>query len=274
MWQGIVDAAEEATRLSYSVTIYSSGHVHDFPSIAARLREAGVKRFVFSLFGDTALCHERVTRIRGSFQKTIAGVTTCAKMGIETEIHFVPLASNCRSLCGIAVLARKAGAARISVLRFVPQGRGALLRSEALTRAQNLELKRTIEQLRSEGHAVRTGSPFNFLMVNDSPKCCSGIDRLIVTPDSRICPCDAFKQIHAEDLVGTADGSVLNGVSLGECWEKSPYLLAVRKYLTTPFAPDCQPCRLLEDCLSGCLAQKVLAYGGLDKRPDPDCIKN
>jgi radical SAM protein with 4Fe4S-binding SPASM domain len=160
------------------------------------------------------------------------------------------------------------------VLRLVPQGRAALIRGRALNRVQNLELRRQIQTLRREYGAdfVRTGSPYNFLMLNEKPGCWAAIDRVIIGPDLRLYPCDAFKRIDAAELVGTEDWSSLTRSSLPECWKRSPYLEAVRTYLTTDFAAPCDSCRLVEKCASGCLAQKVIAYSTLEKRPDPDCV--
>jgi hypothetical protein len=50
--------------------------------------------------------------------------------------------------------------------------------------------------------------------------------------------------------------------------------LSVRRYLTTPFADQCSECGALEDCLSGCMAQKFHARGGLAKCPDPMCLRS
>ena len=111
-------------------------------------------------------------------------------------------------------------------------------------------------------------------MLNENPKCSSAIDRLIVTPNMNFYPCDAFKQIESQDVIGTSRLSSLAHASLKECWEKSPYLLAIRKYLRTDFEKPCDSCKKLEECLSGCLAQKVLEHGGLKKTHDPMCLMN
>ena len=116
------------------------------------------------------------------------------------------------------------------------------------------------------------GSPYNFLMINSNPECSAAIDRIIVSPDLRIYPCDAFKKIEAEELVGTLNWSSLAGTSLKDCWDKSPYFGAIRNYLTTDFEDPCKHCGALEKCLSGCLAQKVLEHGDLDKHRDPMCL--
>jgi len=79
---------------------------------------------------------------------------------------------------------------------------------------------------------------YTYLGVIDGPCRISGyaaIDRLIIGPDPRLYPCDAFKQIGAEELVKTEEWSCLAGRSLPDCWRKSPYLEAVRTYLTTDF---------------------------------------
>jgi radical SAM protein with 4Fe4S-binding SPASM domain len=168
-------------------------------------------------------------------------------------------------------LAHNKGVSQVSILRFVPQGRGESCSALALDRGQNLELKKIVEQNRIEAK-IRAGSPYNFLMINDSPSCRAGTDRLTILPDSTIYPCDAFKQVKAEKIVGTDEFSRLDRWSLRECWEKSPYLRAIREYLKSPFEQPCCACEYLGRCLSGCIAQKYIANGNLKKAPDPMCL--
>lgn len=272
LWPHVFGVAEAATKLGLKVTIYTSGNAKNFRQKANRLHTFGVSRFIFSIFGATAVGHERITRKAGSFERTKAAMRDALAVGLATELHFVPMSSNHRDLSDVAHLARQLGASRVSVLRLVPQGRAALVQDRALNRIQNIELRRQIQNLRKAGHDIRTGSPYNFLMLNDAPTCCAAIDRLIIAPDLRLYPCDAFKRIGASELVKTEDWSCLAGTSLSDCWKKSPYLEAVRTYLTTDFKPPCDSCKLLEKCLSGCLAQKIIAYRTLDKKPDPDCL--
>lgn len=186
------------------------------------------------------------------------------------------MAGNYRELPRLIELASEKELSQVSVLRFVPQGRGAIQPSMALTHHQNLELRQVIGASRAAHKRlkVRAGSPYNFLLVNESPECCAGIDRLTIGPQFHLYPCDAFKLIEAHELVGTDDFSRVDLWSLEDCWYKSPYLRAVRDYLTTPFQPPCDTCELLERCLSGCLAQKVIAHGALKKGPDPMCLKS
>jgi len=274
LWPYLSDAVKAAVGYRMKVTIYTSGNTDAFRHKALRLHRLGASRFVFSVFGATAADHERITRKAGSLELTIASIREARSVGLDVELHFVPMSSNYRDLTDIAVLGRRLGASRVSVLRLVPQGRAALIRERILNRVQNLELRRQIQSLRKEyGHDfIRTGSPYNFLLLNDKPGCWAAIDRLIIAPDLTFYPCDAFKQIRASELVGTDEWCSLEQANLSDCWRQSPYLEAVRTYLTTDFADPCSSCRLLEKCRSGCLAQKAVAYGSLDKRPDPDCL--
>jgi radical SAM protein with 4Fe4S-binding SPASM domain len=273
-WPFILDAVELAVHLGLDVTVYTSGTTQEFSTVAERMRAIGVKKLVFSLFGGSTASHERITRVSGSFDRTIASLVETKRIGLEAEIHFVPMSTNYRELREVALVGARVGVSEISVLRLVLQGRASMLHSRILNRVQNLDLRRQIQRLREEGFHIRTGSPYNFLMVNAEPECKAGIDRLIIGPDMRVYPCDAFKQVKAEELVGTLDYSSLSVSSLKECWEKSPFLKAVRDHLCSDHEEPCNTCENISACQSGCLAQKAIAYGSLDKNPDPDCLRS
>ncbi|MGA2782621.1 MAG: radical SAM protein [Smithella sp.] len=274
LWPYIYDAVEAAAKHHLKITIYTSGNAEGFKQRASSLHDLGAARMIFSVFGATAITHERITRKAGSFERTKAAMSDALSVGLATELHFVPMVGNYLELNDVTNLARQLSASRVSLLRLVPQGRATLIKNRVLNRIQNLDLRRQVQALRKEhgDDFIRTGSPYNFLMLNDTPACCAAINRLIIGPDLRLYPCDAFKRIGALELVKTEDWSCLVGTRLPDCWQNSPYLEAVRTYLNTEFEAPCVLCKSLEKCLSGCLAQKVIAYNSLDKKPDPDCL--
>lgn len=272
LWEDLPGAVGAASGYGMAVDLYTTGNVPYATHLLEALQQSGVQRVMFSVFGSDAESHERVTTVRGSYAATMSATTHCVRLGLDTEFHFVPLAHNFSELAKIAEHARELGVKRVSVLRFVPQGRGAATADMQLSKTQNLDLRRIIQALRADGHRIRLGSPYNFLMLRDDPKCCAGIDRLSIGPDLRVFPCDAFKHLPPEVLGVGAEYSNLTHCTLAECWEKAPYLQAVREYLTTDFADECAECSALEDCLSGCMAQKFHAYGKPLKCPDPMCL--
>jgi radical SAM protein with 4Fe4S-binding SPASM domain len=185
----------------------------------------------------------------------------------------VALASNYKKLVGIAETAQANGVKRVSVLRFVPQGRGLLIcNHDTLNKSQNLELKNIILDLRNNGFDIRTGSPFNVLLLNTNPKCMAAQDRFIIAPDLNIYPCDAFKQISCKNISPNDRYSNLNEHTVVECWDQSKYFELVRNAILSIPSEPCQSCKNHNLCLAGCLAQKYLYYSSLNKNPDPACL--
>lgn len=242
LWPSLESAIQVASSSGAFVTIYTTGVAPEARQHFYLLKNAGLKKAVFSIFGSSSEVHERITRMRGSFERTIAALNYALELSLEVELHFVPLSINFGELSGVGRMAQEIGIRRISVLRFVPQGRGYLYRRHLLNRVENLELRDTILKLRADGMEIRTGSPYNFLLINDQPACQSGVDRLIVGPDFRIYPCDAFKQIKAEELVGTSHLSIAKNVSLKECWEKIAIFIGRKE---APCYGVCRPLQFL-----------------------------
>jgi radical SAM protein with 4Fe4S-binding SPASM domain len=274
LWKNIVEAVQLSTSLNIRSFIYTTGIAPDAEIIMGRLKVAGLVRAMFSIFGDDAEGHESITATKGNYAKTLAAAKYLIDTGLETEFHFVPLAHTYKALPSIANIARAMGVKRVSVLRLVPQGRGSACKDAQLSNAQNLELRQMINDLRADGHDIRLGSPYNFLMLRKKPQCLSGIDRITISTDSKIYPCDAFKQISPEQLNVSSDFSDLSKNSLRVCWDNSPYLAVIRNYLMSDFADECSMCKKLNECLSGCLAQKFHTFGSLKKCADPMCVLN
>lgn len=274
IWNGIIDAIKYSKKNGLSSSIYTSGNCDNMTELLSELATAGADKLIFSIYSNNEKEHNRVTRKADSFTNTLKAISTAQSLGITAEVHFVALASNYKKLTSIVELAKANGVKRVSVLRFVPQGRGLLISNkDTLDKTQNLELKKIITELRNKGFNIRTGSPFNVLFLNEFPKCMAAQDRLIVTPDLNIYPCDAFKQISCETIATGDEYSTLSNHSISECWEQSKYFELVRSaVLATPTEP-CKSCKSYQMCLSGCLAQKYLHYSSLCKNPDPACLR-
>jgi radical SAM protein with 4Fe4S-binding SPASM domain len=273
LWESLLKAVSYAVEQDIEVSLYTTGIAPNAMAIFQDLKGAGLSRAIFSVYGENRETHERVTLLEGSFDSTMDSIRGCIELGLKVEIHFVPMAANYRKLRLVAELARSMGIDRVSVLRLVPQGRGADDGKLKLSREESLALRESIIELIGEGYDIRVGSPYNFFGLKNNPECCAGIDRMTISPDLKITPCDAFKQITPE-MIGTSNEfSTLEVNSLADCWMKSSYLQKIREYLTTPFAEKCSGCNSIERCLSGCVAQKYYAHGGLMKLPDPMCLQ-
>lgn len=283
LWPWIRTAVSECTAHDLHCSLYSTGInlTGDGAEEIMTLARGGLNKVVFSLYSPLKEDHEEITRKRGSFDKTVTVMQATQNDDIEREIHFVPFKRNYKQLVQLIELAKSAGISKVSILRFVPQGRGAILKrsAEMLTQKETMELRNLILFCRERYDVIlRVGSPYNIMFLNEDIDCIAARQTLCIGPNGNIYPCDAFKDIEPNQIGLVDSYNNILSHSLGECWEQSTYLNAVRHYLTTPFGEVCSCCLNLEKCKSGCLAQKVIEQesienGNIAKKPDPLCLK-
>lgn len=273
LWPSLDKIIQMLNKKNIISCVYTTGNTSNSFDIINKLKKFGLDKIIFSLLGENEESHERITKTRNSFKTTLKAIEYCVKIGLHTELHFVPLSSNYKELPNIINIAKSLGIKRLSILRFVPQGRGKKNNDMKLSTKQNIEFRNIlIKHIETNGF-IRLGSPYNFLLLRKSSKCSSGIDRLTITPDLNIFPCDAFKQSKPEMMGLTDDYFSLAKHSLLECWEKSTFLNTVRKVVNRS-CEICLKCKNIIYCNSGCLAQKFIKNKKLVQIPDPMCICN
>jgi len=273
LWDGLVELIETAATSGMAISLYTSGVGRMIENVSNSLTGMPGARMILSLYSHKPEVHDSITQCQGSHGTTLKSIRFAVGLGIQTGLHFAAMRGNYRNLADVARLARSLGVTRISVLRLVPQGRSRPGGPDLiLQQDDNLRLRKLVTSAR-EILDIRVGSPYGFLHVSNSPRCSAGVDRLIVLPDLAISPCDAFKQVKPEQIAGTDAYSRLDRCSLSESWERSPYLIAVRKHLQEPQVAPCSGCASLPLCLSGCTAQRFITHGRLVRGPDPMCLQ-
>lgn len=272
LWPHLASTVEVAKRRGLQVKLYTCGNAPNSEAVIKDLCTNGLDAVAFSLYAGSSLIHEHITDVPRSYAGTLAGIRTAISSGLRTEVHFVAMVTNYHELPSVAKLARNLGCERVSILRFVPQGRGSSAEQILMPR-QNAQLKHIIETLRSDGHSLRTGSPLNFLLVNEHPECPAGISCLTIGPDFRVFPCDAFKHVTPTQVGVDGPHPTLLDTPLEICWQTAPYLEAVRALIANPSGEECRNCPHTAQCGGGCLAQKLHA-GFLSAAPDPACLRH
>ena len=271
----LLEVLSLAASLGISPTVYTSGIVDNKLNSmslehAKKLVRAGAARFIFSVYSHRPEVHDSVTRY-GTHAATLAALGNALRTRVPVEIHFVAMRRNFRDLPGLVVLADSAGVERVSVLRFVPQGRGrTIAERDGLVVHELQELAEMITSLRAHYPqlTIRAGSPFNILGIGNTP-CNAAQDVLIVNHRGDIFPCDAFKNVRYAD---PHFGSVLDK-SLNDVWQQSAFLNQVRAVLASEKGDTCSSCTQSASCQSGCLAQKVIRGGwSAATGVDPDCL--
>lgn len=257
-----------------AVIVYTTGirRDHGIESLTAkdvRKLRACLRSAIFSIHGGSAEVHDAFTQTPGSFDATVESIRLCKSVGIDVALHFVPTTANYRSLHDTVRLAERLGVKRLSLLRFVPHGRGlgqgATL---ALMRDQLREFREMVNDAsQSFDIRLRLGSPFSVLQAASVPSCLAGIDRMLVSPSGDAYPCDAFKGFPIEDKCRNVYEHGLENV-----WRNSSFLERVRQ-IARALPPSCQGCQHEDTCHGGCPAQRAFALGRLDDHHrDPCCL--
>ena len=115
-------------------------------------------------------------------------------IGLETDVHFIPMKPNYREITDVLEMLELAGINNISILNFVPQGRGLKNVGDLmLSDSELVEFMKLLDNSKNlySGH-IRVGIP---LMGDTLHKCNAGLEKLDIKFDGTILPCPAFKEL-------------------------------------------------------------------------------
>ena len=192
-------------------------------------------KLIFSFHGPDAALHDSVAATPGSFDCLVASLAACQAAGVCCEANFVPLRPNAASFARLVGFCSKRGVKRVSVLRFVPQGRGLENRDalELTPEEENAFLAELIRLRQATDVAIRTGSPFNGVVPGNRVPCRAGSSKIVVQPDGNVIPCEVFKhEARREWRLSVYDAT------LEECLA-SPGFVALRDGLARGSGLDC-----------------------------------
>ena len=239
------------------------------PSLT-QLIDAGLASAVFSLQGATRATHERVTRVPGSFERTIMNIQQYVKAGLWVGLHFVPLRSNYRDARTMTDLAADLGVDELAFLRFVPQGRGVTNRPELeLSHGEFQWLLRELSSMAASETRliIRVGCPLSFSAAGlESKECKAGLTTALVDPFGRMHACSAFKNLPGTD---TPDLGPDWNVAWHSCQRRG-----VGEVTAEGLSGACAVCKNLAECRGRCAAQRYLAHGSIMVGPDPMCPRD
>ncbi len=135
---------------------------------------------------------------------------------------------------------------KISLLRFVPHGKGTIdmdLSKEDLLTIKNLYLNS------NNKNRIRLGTPWNILDIENTP-CIIADEIMIIGFDGIAYPCDSIKYFTKLGISGNIKEN-----SLMEMYN-SDYFSNIRKFNTDN---ACSSCKQYPVCKSGCIGQKIIA---------------
>lgn len=164
-----------------------------------KLKEIGLDKIVFDCQAlDTDVDNELMGR-KGLNTYLMDSLIRARTVGLNVDVHFIPMKPNYRQFPNIIEGLEIANVKNISVLNFVPQGRGNENREELMLNEE--ELKEFSEILKKEKEHfcgnIRIGIPLNGKI---SHLCTAGTEKLDIKYDGTILPCPAFKEMSVETM--------------------------------------------------------------------------
>lgn len=164
-----------------------------------QLKLIGLDKIVFDMQAhesDTdSYLMGRNEQARQSFLKSLCDASF---ENLNTDVHFVPMKPNYNQIKDILEDLELCSVNQISLLNYLPQGRGKLNSSNLmLTNEEKQEFFKLLEKERKcfSGY-IRVGIP---LQGDDNHKCNAGLEKLDIKFNGDVLPCPAFKEITPEE---------------------------------------------------------------------------
>jgi len=246
-------------------------------------------KLIISLHGTTET-HNKIMNIKqDAFMLALTTIKSAIDIGIKVEIHFVPTKINYKDIRIIYGVCLGLGISKMSILRYVPQGRGLdtsnkegeinLNKKEFENLQRDMLYLKNISKLTNSQFRIGIPADFTFLIdfidnhnVNTKKEkaCTGGKTKILVKADGLVQVCPAWKELDH-----LSAGNIYNQ-DIVEIWEKGNTYVKFREFLYTDLLEPCKSCIFVESCMGGCGAQRILnsnmKIDGLRTAPDPLCF--
>jgi radical SAM protein with 4Fe4S-binding SPASM domain len=109
----------EARRLHFDISLKTNALLVT-PERAERLREFGVRRVQISVYSDIPEVHDAITKVPGSFQRTLAAIPLLLEQGLQVKLACPLMRENLLAYRGVMALAEKIGVPYVLDLTITP----------------------------------------------------------------------------------------------------------------------------------------------------------
>lgn len=260
---------EKARELNFSTRLFTNGTLIT-RDVARRVAETSPEAVEVSLYGALPETHDWLTRVPGSFKKTIGAVEALVELGVMVVIKNVWMSFNWTEAERWLSLVRRLGALPRWCVSVVPFNDGDLrptelrLGDEELTELHRWELSVERDYDGAEG-------------ADANPFCGANADRINSRSEERVLGCGAAANHCIIDFNGEVlpcsqirlSGGNVTKEPFRYIWRDSHFLNQLRAIRELP-VPGCAGCPYLEQCVR-CPGLAWLEDGGLALRSSWAC---
>ncbi|MFH0803697.1 MAG: PqqD family peptide modification chaperone [Candidatus Tagabacteria bacterium] len=236
----MLDIVDYAASLHFVIDILSNGTLVN-RDIAETLAKYSVRRAQISLYGVTPEIHDSITRLSGSFQRTLKGIKHLRDAGIKVEIAFSLMSQNFHERYLVRDLTKSMDCL-ISPSHIITARNNGLKDTFSL-RLNKRQLKEFLEDESLSGlYAGRKAFKdhqlyFGFSDLLDAAPCYSGFNSCAITPSGKVLPCNQL-------LYEVGD---LKEQTFSNIWSNS-FQLEYLRSLTLRNLKKCANCKILSFC--------------------------
>ena len=205
------------TLIEKQMEIYLRYNEKKFDSLSSYdcklLKESGLDKIVFDFQAWNKDVYDKIMGTKDLFDLVTLSMIKAKSSGLKTDAHFIPTKINYKELVDIIEMLNVAEFDELSILNFVPQGRGKTNKDLlSLTEEEFKEFLEIYEKCKNEFKGnLRVGI---HLQEENVHKCTAGLSKLVIKYDGTVLPCAAFKEYDLEILnsMGIKTPNIYNGL--------------------------------------------------------------
>ena len=229
------DIVEEAVKLGFITDVFTTG-VGLTDKVFDRLCAAKVNSISVSLYSGIASEHDKITGVKGSFEKTLKALLMFKAAGVNTFIKCVAMKQNFDSLESLYKLGKRLNIYVGVSPRIISGHDGKCAADYSLG---TLELYKKFYELNSRYiKANNAVEKFSREQMLDKITCSAGLSSLSIDPFGGVHACITFQDTFAS----------VRENSLKNIWENARRLPYLKNYKLREVTPQCETCEYLEYC--------------------------
>lgn len=195
--------SEKAKKLYKKELSLLVGSTEPFTSVSSdeikKLKELGLDKIVFDFQAGNPEVYNQIMGTKNYYTYLATSLIKATSHGLKTDFHFIPTKINYKELPELIDLLNIANCENLSILNFVPQGRGEINKDSLLMTTEEMqEFSKIYEDSKDKFNGIiRVGIP---LIKQDTHLCTAGLSKLVIKYDGTVLPCPAFKEYDINAL--------------------------------------------------------------------------